>query len=72
MKTRLDLVGLCCSVPQLLVYSKLKKLREGDILEIVVETNSSQELDVRKLLEYFSVNVYVTREGDTTIYTVIK
>ncbi|TRM86527.1 hypothetical protein DJ526_09765 [Sulfolobus sp. A20-N-G8] len=56
----------------MLVYSKLKKLREGDVLEIIVETNSSQEQDIIKVLEYFRVNVHVTRKGDTTIYTVIK
>ncbi len=71
-KTTLDLVGLCCSVPQLMVYSRLKKMREGDVLEIVVEANSSQEQDVKRVLEYFQADVRVERQGDRAIYTVVK
>lgn len=69
---KLDLTGLCCSVPQMLVYSKIKKMRKGDTLEIIVEKGSSQELDVIRVLEFFKCNTNKIEMGDKCVYFVQK
>ncbi|EZQ07076.1 MULTISPECIES: sulfurtransferase TusA family protein [Acidianus] len=69
MRVELNLVGLCCAVPQLLAYSKIKKLKEGDVLEIVVEKGSSQERDIVNLIEYFKLDVTRRENGDEVRYT---
>ncbi|WP_162582894.1 sulfurtransferase TusA family protein [Acidianus brierleyi] len=70
MQTKLDLTGLCCSVPQMLVYSKLKKMNRGDILEIIVEKGSSQEADVVRVLNYFGCSSERTERGEVSIYII--
>ncbi|AWR98021.1 hypothetical protein DFR86_11065 [Acidianus sulfidivorans JP7] len=72
MKIVVDLIGLCCSVPQMIVYSKLKKMKDTDLLEIIVEKNSSQDRDVINVIQHF--NVYVETEflDDKVIYRVRK
>jgi len=70
MQIKLDLKGLCCSVPQMLVYSKLKKMNRGDILEIIVEKGSSQETDVVRVLNYFGCSAERTEHGEVSIYII--
>ncbi|QKR00802.1 sulfurtransferase TusA family protein [Metallosphaera tengchongensis] len=73
MRIELDLTGLCCSVPQMLVYSNLKKMKEMDILEIVVEKGSSQERDVLEVLNYFGLEPQVSERNDgNVVYLVSK
>jgi tRNA 2-thiouridine synthesizing protein A len=76
MKSKIDLIGLCCSVPQMLVYSKIKKMNSGDVLEIVVEKESSQENDIIKVLNHFAqsmrLSIDKTEDKDMSIYTVKK
>ncbi len=72
MHVKLDLTGLCCSVPQMLVYSKLKKMNEGDILEIIVEKGSSQESDVVRVLNYFGCRIEKIENNEISIYKIEK
>ncbi|MBW9141812.1 MAG: sulfurtransferase TusA family protein [Candidatus Aramenus sulfurataquae] len=72
MKTTLDLTGLCCSVPQLMVYSKVKKMVKGDVVEVIVETGSSQEQDVINVIRHFSLEYKVLRQGDKSVYLITK
>ncbi len=72
MRTEINLIGLCCSVPQLLVYSKLKKMREGDVLEVVVEKGSSQEQDVLMVMRSFGLTPRVEEREDLRRYVVVR
>lgn len=70
MKVEVNLMGLCCSVPQLIVYSKLKKMKEGDLLDIVVEKGSSQEQDIVMVLQKFGFRTEVSEKDDCRRYLV--
>ncbi len=70
MRAEVNLVGLCCSVPQLIVYSKVKKMKENDVLEVVVERGSSQEQDVVMVIKKFGIDVVYTDEGDLRRYVI--
>jgi len=56
----------------MLVYSKIKKMRKGDTLEIIVEKGSSQELDVIRVLEFFKCNANKIEIGDKCVYFIQK
>ncbi|ARM76867.1 sulfurtransferase TusA family protein [Acidianus manzaensis] len=72
MKSTIDLLGLCCAVPQMIVYSKLKKMKDGDILEVIVERNSSQERDIVDLFQYFKINTELKHLDEDRVMYIVK
>lgn len=68
----LDLIGLCCSVPQLTLYSALRKLGVGEEVRIRTDDRVVLERDIIPLLERFNVEYRVELEGDNYVITGIK
>lgn len=56
----------------MLVYSKVKKLRRDDMIEIIVERGSSQERDVLEVLRSFGIMPEVKNDGEVAVYIVRK
>lgn len=54
----------------MLVYSKVKKLRRDDMIEIIVERGSSQERDVLEVLRSFGIMPEVKNDGEVAVYIV--
>jgi len=68
----LDLTGLCCAVPQLTLYSALRKLGYGEELKIRTDDRTIIERDIIPLLINFNVEYKIIIEGDSYLVTGIK
>ena len=64
MKSELNLIGLCCSVPHLMIYNKLKKMNKGDILIVITDDLTVVQRDVIPLAQKFGCKMDIKKEGD--------
>ncbi|BCS93999.1 hypothetical protein L3N51_00428 [Metallosphaera sp. J1] len=60
----LDLTGLCCSVPQLTLYSALKKLEPGTKIRIITDDRTVLERDIIPLLVKNGMSYTITQDED--------
>ncbi|BFH73045.1 sulfurtransferase TusA family protein [Sulfurisphaera javensis] len=63
----LNLIGLCCSQPHLLVYSKLRKMKEEEKLRIITDDVTVIERDIIPLARTFNCKYLVKKENDKYI-----
>ncbi|QIW23729.1 sulfurtransferase TusA family protein [Sulfolobus sp. S-194] len=68
----LNLIGLCCSQPHLTVYSKLRKMKDGDKIKIITDDFTIIERDILPLVNFFKCKYSVVKDEDKYIIYVEK
>ncbi|AKV74508.1 MULTISPECIES: sulfurtransferase TusA family protein [Metallosphaera] len=68
----LDLTGLCCAVPQLTLYSALKKLKPGMEIRIITDDKVVLERDIIPLLSTNDMDYSVKQDQDNFVVTAFK
>ncbi|MDT7873597.1 MULTISPECIES: sulfurtransferase TusA family protein [unclassified Stygiolobus] len=64
MKSEVNLIGLCCSVPHLIVYNKLRKMNRGDELTVITDDITVVQRDIIPLAKKFKCMVNIAKEND--------
>ncbi|BCU69085.1 sulfurtransferase TusA family protein [Stygiolobus caldivivus] len=64
MRSEVNLVGLCCSVPHLIVYNKLRKMSKGDTLLVITDDATVVQRDIIPLAEKFGCKTTITKDED--------
>ncbi|MEM0113341.1 MAG: sulfurtransferase TusA family protein [Metallosphaera sp.] len=68
----LNLVGLCCSTPQLTVYKALKRVRPGSEIRIITDDRIVLERDLIPLIESFKATYTIREENGNFIIDCTK
>lgn len=72
MTEEINLIGLCCSVPHLIVYNKLRKLNKNETIIVLTDDTTVLYRDIIPLAEKFNCKIEVSKTDDIYRVTLIK
>lgn len=71
-ETELDVSGLYCPEPVMLLHNKIRDIAEGDLLRVIA-TDPSTERDIPKFCLYLGHELLETgQDGDRYVYLIKK
>jgi tRNA 2-thiouridine synthesizing protein A len=71
MTRKINLIGLCCPEPLMIVRKEMRSLNNGDILEVKADDQSTKR-DFRQLCEHMNYSLESVKDEETYILFSIK
>ncbi|MDT7876551.1 MAG: sulfurtransferase TusA family protein [Sulfolobaceae archaeon] len=72
MTEEINLIGLCCSVPHLIVYNKLRKISKNETIIVLTDDTTVLYRDIIPLAEKFKCKIELSKVNDVYRVTLTK
>lgn len=69
---RLDVVGESCPVPEMMASKKLKKMKTGQILEVITDHQPAVDVTLPSLCKNLGYPYLILKDGDLYRFRILK